>query len=274
MQVQDCCLPCLKGLAEKTVTLSGGNEEMTTDCYNLIDSLWGPDATPPGISNRLLKFIKEKTGTLDPYKLIKTQEFEEAIKAFHDIRPRFGNTLEDTVRLSALGNSMDFFVSGHYDLNKFNFVGTMDKIKNTIYIKGKDILMIGDNLGDFIFDMPLVEYLEETGKRVYYAVRERPVQNDLSMDDADRFGLSKTFGRIISTGTDEVGIKREDMQGIVKTLWESDAAVIAKGMGNYETISEFHHERPVIHIMKVKCPAIAHATGQDEGNHIAFTGGE
>ena len=88
---------------------------------------------------------------------------------------------------------MDFFINGHYDLNNFNFVGTVDKIEDTIYIKGKDILMIGDNIGDFIFDMPLIEYLEKKGKEVYYAVREKPVQNDLSMEDVDRFGLDRTF---------------------------------------------------------------------------------
>ena len=274
MNVQDCCLPCLKGLAEKTVTLSGGNGDLTSECFRLIEQLWKPDATPPAISNKLLKHIKHKTGILDPYKSIKAQEFEEAVRAFQELRPRFGNTFEDAVRLSALGNSMDFFINGHYDLNNFNFVGTMDKIENTIYIKGKDILMIGDNTGDFIFDMPLVEYLEKNGKEVYYAVREKPVQNDLSMEDVDRFGLHKTFGRIISTGTDEVGMKKEDLKGTVKALWESDAVVIAKGMGNYETISGFHNERPVIYIMKVKCPAVAHSIGQDEGTYIALTGGE
>ena len=169
---------------------------------------------------------------------------------------------------------MDFFINGHYDLNNFKFAGTMDKIENTIYIKGKDVLMIGDNTGDFIFDMPLIEHLEKTGKQVYYAVREKPVQNDLNMEDVDRFGLHKTFGRIISTGTDEVGMKKEDLTGAVKALWESDAVVIAKGMGNYETISAFHNERPVIYIMKAKCPAVAHSIKQDEGTYIALTGGE
>jgi damage-control phosphatase, subfamily I len=274
MNVQDCCLPCLKGLAEKTVSLSGGNGNLISGCFHLIEQLWEPNATPPAISNTLLKYIKEKTGTLDPYKSIKTQEFEEATRAFQDIRPRFANTFKNAVQLSALGNSMDFFINGHYDLNNFNFVGTMDKIENTIYIKGKDVLMIGDNTGDFIFDMPLVEYLEKNGKQVYYAVREKPVQNDLSMEDVDRFRLHKTFGRIVSTGTDEVGMKKEDLRGTVKALWESDAVVIAKGMGNYETISEFHDERPVIYIMKAKCPAVAHSIGQDEGTYIALTGGE
>jgi damage-control phosphatase, subfamily I len=274
MIVQDCCLPCLKGLAEKTVKLSGGNSDLTSDCFHLIEQLWGPDATPPAISNTLLKHIKEKTGNLDPYKSIKTQEFEEAMRAFQKIRPHFADSLEGLLQLSALGNSMDFFINGHYDLNNFNFVGTMDKIENTIYIKGKDVLVIGDNTGDFIFDMPLVEYLEKKGKQVHYAVREKPVQNDLSMEDVDRFGLHKTFGRIISTGTDEVGMKKEDIMGTMKALWENDAVVIAKGMGNYETISGFHNERPVIYIMKVKCPAVAHSIRQNEGTYIALTGGE
>jgi uncharacterized protein with ATP-grasp and redox domains len=274
MNVQDCCLPCLKGLAEKTVILSGGNSALTSDCFHLIEQLWKPDATPPAISNKLLKHIQRKTGVLDPYKSIKVQEFEEAVRTFQEVRGHFSDSLEGLVQLSALGNSMDFFINGHYDLNNFNFVGTVDKIEDTIYIKGKDILMIGDNIGDFIFDMPLVEHLEKNGKQVYYAVRERPVQNDLSMEDIDRFGLHKIFGRIISTGTDEVGMKEEDLQGTVKALWESDAVVIAKGMGNYETISGFYNERPVIYIMKAKCPAVAHSIRQDEGTYITLTGGE
>jgi uncharacterized protein with ATP-grasp and redox domains len=101
------------------------------------------------------------------------QEFEEAIKAFSEVRNFFGDTFEDVVRLSALGNSMDFFINGHYDTNSFNFTGELDKIEKTIYIKDKDILMLGDNTGDFIFDMPLVEYLKKNGKRVHYAVREK-----------------------------------------------------------------------------------------------------
>ena len=64
MNVQDCCLPCLKGLAEKTVTLSGGSVGLISECFLLIEHLWRPDATPPVISNRLLKYIKFETGVL------------------------------------------------------------------------------------------------------------------------------------------------------------------------------------------------------------------
>jgi uncharacterized protein with ATP-grasp and redox domains len=274
MKVEDCCLPCLKGLAEKTVYLSGGTEGLLKECYNLIEKLWTPEATPPGISNTMLRHIKEKTGNCDPYSQIKEKEFTEAVKAFQELRNRFSNSLEDTIRLSAMGNSMDFFIDGHYDPDNFIFAGDVDKIKDLIYIKGKDVLMIGDNIGDLIFDVPFVEHLEKKGKRVFYAVREEPVQNDLSMKDVDRFGLKYMHSNIISTGTDEVGLRKEDLKGLVKELWESNAPVIAKGMGNFETISAFHNERPVVYVMKVKCPAVAHVVGQHVGAYITLSGGE
>jgi uncharacterized protein with ATP-grasp and redox domains len=119
----------------------------------------------------------------------------------------------------------------------------------------------------------LIRFLEEQGKRVHYAVKEGPVQNDLSMADVKLHGLPALFGNIMSTGTDEVGIRREQMQGRVKELWESDALVIAKGMGNYETISEFDEERPVLYILKAKCKTVAEALGRGVGEHTSFIGG-
>lgn len=274
MKVEDCCLSCLKGLAEKTVYLSGGDEVLLHECFVLIETLLGPESTPPEISNKLLRYIKKKTGTHDPYSLAKEKEFTEAIKTFQEVRDRFPDSLEGAIQLSAMGNSMDFFISGNYNPNNFIFTGNVDKMKDLIYIKGKDVLMIGDNIGDLIFDMPLVEHLEKKGKHVYYAVREEPVQNDLSMKDVDRFCLRNICSHIISTGTDEVGLRKEDLHGMVRDLWESNAVVIAKGMGNFETISAFHNERPVVYIMKVKCPAVAHAVGQQVGTYITLSGGE
>jgi len=274
MKVQPCCLTCLKSLADKTIALSAGDETLAADCHHLIDTLWDPNATPPAISNVLLKHIRQQTGVADPYFQAKVREYEEARRAFAELRDRFSLSLEDTLRLSALGNSMDFFIDSQYDLNNFIFSSDMAKIEEAIYIKEKDTLILGDNMGDFIFDMPFVEYLEGLGKNVYYAVRERPVQNDLSMEDVRRFGFDDAFHRIISIGTGKVGMKKEDLTGTVKALWEGNGAVIAKGMGNFETISEFHNERSVVYIMKVKCQAVAQAVKQDLGTYIASTGGE
>ncbi|HVN97394.1 MAG TPA: ARMT1-like domain-containing protein [Syntrophorhabdaceae bacterium] len=274
MKVQDCCLACLKGLAEKTVRLSGGNDALIKNCFHLIDSLWHPEITPPAISNVVLKYIKSETGADDPYDTAKIKEFNEAVSVIDELRDRFESSIEGLIKLSALGNSADFFTQGRYNVRNFVFTGNVAQIENEIYIRSKDILILGDNVGDFIFDMPLVDHLEGKGKRVYYAVREKPVQNDLSLKDVREFGLDKIFARIVSTGDDEVGVTKEHMSGPVKAFWESGATVIAKGMGNFETISEFHNDRPVVYIMRVKCPAVAFVTGRNQGAYMASIGGE
>ncbi len=270
MKAMKCCVDCLKGLAEKTVRLSGGNERVLSACYSIVEELRDKGYSPPGTANRILKYIKHATGVYDPYALLKEKELVEAKKVSDSSRRTYVSSLEGLLKLSALGNSTDFFTTPEngFDVEGM-FSGNVDKIEEEIYTKNKDILILGDNIGDFIFDLPLVHFLESRGKRVYYGVKSHPVQNDLSMADAMRFGFTELFDNIISTGIDEVGIRREGMKGKIKEMWDTDAVVIAKGMGNYETLSENHGERPVIHILKVKCPAVSEAVHYPIGTYMA-----
>jgi damage-control phosphatase, subfamily I len=273
MELLHHCYGCLRGLVEKSVALSHGNGDILSQTYALIDDLWHEGRTPPEVANKLQRFIREKTGAYDPYLPLKTREVEEARKAMDNLCEAFPKTLEGFLKLSALGNSMDFFCQKGYTIEGFDFSGDIDNIEKEIYTKGNTVLIFADNVGELFFDMGLIRYFENLGKNVFYAAKEHPIQNDLSMSDVDRFGFTKIFPNIISTGTDEVGIRREDLKGKTLELWESAGIVIAKGMGNYETISEFNKERPVIHIMKVKCPTVAHAVGRNVGQYIAIIGG-
>ena len=58
-----------------------------------------------------------------------------------------------------------------------------------------------------------------------------------------------------------MGIRREEMTGRVRECWEDGSMIIAKGMGNYETISEYDSGRPVVYVMAVKCGAVAESLG-------------
>jgi damage-control phosphatase, subfamily I len=274
MNVTEDCRICLKGLAGKTTALSGGDESLLVRCFRRIDELHAQNLTPPAISNIILKEIKEATGAYDPFGALKEKELEDARRVFLSLGDLRQAPLGEVLKVSAMGNSSDFFDSGGYETDNIIFRTDIDKIAREIYIRGKETMMLSDNLGDFIFDMPLVRFLESVGKTVYYAVKEHPVQNDLSLFDVERFGLRGVFNRIISTGTDEVGIRREQMRGKVKEVFENNGLVIAKGMGNYETMSEYKTERTVIHIMKVKCTAVSASLREAVGTHIAKTGGE
>jgi damage-control phosphatase, subfamily I len=274
MKVQECCRNCLKGLARKTVNLSADDEALCTRCFDLIDNLFAAGYSPPGISNKVLAFIKRETGAYDPYEETKAKELLEARRALGSSESQCSGSLEDALLLSAIGNSMDFFLSGGYESDELRFEADLDKIEEEIYISSNEALVLGDNIGDFVFDAALVKFLEGIGKTVFYAVKEHPVQNDISLYDVEKLGLGTIYRHTISTGTAEVGIRRKEMAGKVKEIWDNSGLVIAKGMGNYETMSEYGMERPVIHIMKVKCPAVADAVQRPVGTYIAMTGGE
>ena len=268
------CTDCLGKLVQRTIKLSGGDEDLLAECRQMIKVLVVSEYTPPDIANRLLRRIREKTGMRDPFVNLKNQEAARAQEAMQKIAPHFHSDLKSVLKLSALGNSSDFFVDPTFEVNAFRFVANMDKIENEIYNKGKNVLLIGDNISDFFFDMPLVKFLEEQGKRVSYAVREHPVQNDLSMDDVKRLELNRIFDNIVSTGTDEVGVRPDNLEGEMKELWEKADLIVAKGMGNYETLSEYRPLRPLLHIMKIKCAAVAEDVNRTKDTHTVITGGE
>jgi damage-control phosphatase, subfamily I len=273
MKVLPHCRDCLKGLARQVVTLSEGSEGLLGSSLRLVDTLFDPEASPTRISNRLLKYVREETGALDPFAHRKAVEFEKALKASERLAGSFNDTLDGALRSAAFGNGGDFFLDPTFDFDGFDFSGDLDKIEKHL-CTSSTVLILGDNMGDFIFDLPLMGLFERMGKRVLYAVKECPVQNDMSVVDVARFGADKMWQAFISTGTDEVGIRREDMSGTVLDCWQNGCIIVAKGMGNYETISEYDRERPVVHVMKVKCESVAAALGKRVGEYTAILGGE
>lgn len=273
MKVTEYCKDCLRGLIDRTCRLSNAGIEVLYECNNILERLWVMGMTPPAIANSILHYIKERTGVYDPYIHMKDRELSIAKKAVSDLEGFFINDLEDVVKFSAIGNSTDIFPDTHggfINPDKLEFYGDIDIIDHEINRTGGEALILGDNIGDFFFDMRLIRFLEEREKKVYYAVKGHPVQNDLSVEDVYRYGFDKIFKNFVSTGTDKVGIEQDNMNGILRELWEKDALVIAKGMGNYETISELTGERRVIHIMKIKCPAVSRDISYPEGSYVAI----
>ena len=272
MKVKERCYGCLQDFAQQMVSHSGADGALVKRCFSLIDVLYSPSKGPTEISNQLLKFIREETGVADPLAAKKGTEYSQARKAAVEFRDLFNADLEGFLKFSCLGNSYDYF-GGAYDVTGFRFAGDVERIRRIIADAGREALIFGDNVGDFFFDLPMIRFLESAGKHVYYAVKEAPAQNDLSVADVELYGLRDVFSNFISTGADEVGMRKARMVGPVKALWESEALVIAKGMANYESISEYHDERPVIYNLKVKCKTIAEALGRTLGEHSSFIGG-
>jgi hypothetical protein len=132
---------------------------------------------------------------------------------------------------------------------------------------GQSLVYLADNAGEQHFDAPLLAALVGVGLRVAYAVKERPVQNDLALADVDR-GVLPPGVALVSTGGAAVGIELASSSPAFRGLLEEASLVVAKGMGHYETIDELRGRR-VLLLLKAKCRPVAAGLGVKKGSFVA-----
>jgi uncharacterized protein with ATP-grasp and redox domains len=74
------------------------------------------------------------------------------------------------------------------------------------------------------------------------------------MEDAEFAGLTKIV-EVIDNGSDAPGTILESCSQEFKKYFEKADLIVAKGQGNYETLSE--SDKNIFFILKAKCPVIA-----------------
>jgi len=113
-----------------------------------------------------------------------------------------------------------------------------------------------------VFDKILIEV---TAKPAIYAVRDRPVINDATVEDAMKSGLDEV-AKVISSGCDAPGVILNRCSEAFLDGFKGADLIINKGQGNYETFSS--EQRPLFYLLKAKCPMIARGLGVKQGDRI------
>ncbi|MCI5212665.1 MAG: DUF89 family protein, partial [Candidatus Electrothrix sp. ATG2] len=116
------------------------------------------------------------------------------------------------------------------------------------------VLYLCDNCGEIAFDGLLIKQLQGLGCQVTAAVRESPIINDATVEDAHACGLD-TICPVISNGTGCPGTPLESCSGEFREYFQAADLIISKGMGNFETLSEV--SAPIFFLFTVKCSQVA-----------------
>ncbi len=129
--------------------------------------------------------------------------------------------------LSIAGNTFDFGVQGH-DVETGDFGAFLERmirqgldIDDTERIaalaRNADVLYLADNCGEIYFDELLIEQLQSLGAKVTLVVRGEYILTDVTMEDVQRMGLDKKVGRVLTTGSNAVGVSlREAPEELLK----------------------------------------------------------
>jgi len=123
--------------------------------------------------------------------------------------------------------------------------------------KAKSILFLADNAGEIVFDTLLVEQMKNMGLTVTYVVKGGPVLNDATLDDVEPAGMDRIADKIVTTGTDAVGLLPKEVSEEFLKVYEDAELVFAKGMGYAETLTELKLTKPHLLLFRTKCNPVA-----------------
>lgn len=266
MNIKPDCLSCLFNQALKVTKLlelddATSKKVLDKTAQVLIDH--NMLHTPPQIAKVLYQSISEITGEKDPVALAKAHATEQALK----IDTSFIHTIPDALKMAVIGNVIDFGSQEQFDLDEmiqyhlhkaFAIDHSLDFIEELQH--AKEMVLLGDNVGEHIFDKLLIETIKKHHDiTVHYFVRGKPIINDVTLKEGQ---LLKNCAHIVDTGVKTPGFDLEEANSLSKEIFDRADIVLSKGMGNFESL--YHvAKRPVYFLFVVKCSVVAEEIGQN-----------
>ena len=266
------CIPCFFEQALRAGRIATDDERVLK---RLLDELGknleniSLENTPPETGRLIYRMVSEITGNPDPFREVKRQSTQQALALYPSMKRAIdesGDSLLTAIRIAIAGNVIDFGASATYDID----TAIKDALEKDFAIcdysafkrrleDSESILYIGDNAGETVFDRLLIEQMN---RPVTYVVREMPVINDATAEDAIQAGIDEV-ATIVSSGTDAPGTILSTCSSEFKETLNSAEFVLAKGQGNYEGLS--NEDLSIFFLLKAKCQIIADDIGVAKG---------
>ncbi len=284
MQSQIDCFYCYFKQIVNCMDIAGIEEDRKYQIlFDLVDDVKKMDRTrtPAENTTEMLLKLYQKIENNDPFEESKEKSNTLALKLYPALKSylqKSTNKLYDALKISVAGNIIDLGIEKNYDLDsslqyslkagfsKNDYPRFLEKLASS-----DNVLIIGDNAGEIVFDRLLVEELTNMGKRIIYLVKNSPILNDATMDDARQAGIDK-IATVITTGSHYLGTPLTKISNEVRRLMEESNLIISKGQANFETLEheELAKDR-IFFLLKIKCSCVGQVANANLGDIVFFT---
>ncbi|MCX5809803.1 MAG: ARMT1-like domain-containing protein [Proteobacteria bacterium] len=272
------CIPCfIRQTIEATRYVSADTSVHEGVLRKILRALAGIDLdqSPPVAVQWIHRRIRELTGKHDPYRQAKDRFNRLALELLPELKAKVRSSpdpLKTSVRLAITGNVVDLGAKSGLTEDEVRLI-IAQTLSEPFHIdieslrgeidRASSILYLADNAGEIFFDRLLIEELPV--ERVTLAVRGGPVINDATMDDANAAGLHEIV-RVIDNGSDAPGTILSDCNPEFRRCFKDADLIIAKGQGNYETLSD--EQANIFFLFRIKCVVVASLTGLEQGTNM------
>ncbi len=260
MRISESCAKCLYDRQQNKTD----NKEYLAEIKSLLDNR-GEDDTSPYMVYQFNKIHERYFGKCADYKDIKKKYNDLVLSMENDLRREIEGAPDPPAKaliMSRIGNYIDFGAMDHVDQNEF-----MALFNDTV-MHERDIpvyeaflreceaagsfLLVCDNCGEIVLDKLMIEQLIKRfpNLKARALVRGKEVLNDATKEDACYVGLDKA-AEIISNGDAVAGTIYDMMPGEARKALDEADVILAKGQGNYESMSG--QGRHVFYAFLCKC---------------------
>lgn len=278
MRTYEECIPCLASQIRRVTELSTKDRKLRTKIITealMTIGEMGFDKPPPHLGQLVYRLVKERSGNPDPYGEFKQHFNRVALQIYPELKnivTRSTEPFRTAVLISLAGNIIDFgpdldiklLDTIRKTLEEPPFVDSIPDLERALR-NARTVLFIGDNAGEVVFDRLLVESAP-SNPEYFYAVRGGTVINDATIDDAMACGLDRVC-TVLSTGSDAPGVILGDCSKSFLNVFKQADVVIAKGMGNFETLCDVK-DKDIYFILLAKCQLVARQIGCPVGGGI------
>lgn len=281
MTIDTACVECIINQSAKVANAINADKTLSNKLTSTVREMskdFSFDDNPPEIASYVYEKMAEIAHKTDLYDEVKELSTLKALSFVPRVKEKIKtskNKLLTVTKTAVAGNVIDLAAAIEFDLEEeLDMIYDVDFAHNDFdkysleLEKAKKVLVIGDNVGEHIFDYVYIQTLQELYPSIEftYMVRGVPIINDVTMKEAKVAGFDNLC-KLVDSGVNTPGFTYNRANDESKKLFDEADLVISKGMGNYECMSPSHRKN-ICFLLKVKCDVVSASLGCKLGSII------
>jgi uncharacterized protein with ATP-grasp and redox domains len=281
MNIANECVGCIINQSVKVANAIEADDILSKELTSTVEMMskdFSFSDTPPEIASYVYEKMAEIANKHDLYDEVKEHSTQKALTFIPLLQERLKNSkdkLLTATKIAVAGNVIDLAAEVEFDLED-----ELEKIFHTDFAyndfevfknklsTAKDVVVLGDNVGEHIFDRIFIQTLQELypDLKITYMVRGNPIINDVTIKEAKEAGFDKICN-LVDSGVNTPGFAYNRATAEAKKLFDEAELVISKGMGNYECLSPAKRDA-ICFLLKVKCSVVAASLSKELGDIV------
>jgi damage-control phosphatase, subfamily I len=288
--VPDCC-SCVINQARSAARFAELTEEQTKRVVTVAMVEIEKSKTTPLLVQHIIRrvadaIIQERNESLDfdIYAEVKKKSNVLSLSYVEKFQKKIVDSespFETGLQIAAAGNIIDFGAKNHGSINLNKELQSLDKTPFAQYDiepfkraldNASTLLYICDNSGEIVFDALFIKELqrEYPNLQIVAALRDKPIINDATLEDAKAVGLDRLV-TTISSGSVYPGTILHETTEEFQKLFTSADVMLSKGQGNFETLLPVADKR-LFFLLRIKCEFMAALSNVKKDNLVLMQG--